>query len=74
MDAFDALKLRSTSGNVTVLLPSTPGFDAEIDTTSGDFDSAIALKQEGKRYSCGDGSASLQINTTSGNIRLTESN
>ena len=70
--AFDQLKIGSTSGDVTAALPSKPGFKAEIDTTSGSFDSAIALKRDGDRYACGDESASLEIDTTSGDIRLEE--
>ena len=70
--AFDRLAIDSTSGDVTAALPSKPGFGAEIITTSGSFDSAIALKQDGDRYACGDESASLRIDTTSGDVRLEE--
>ena len=69
---FDDLELESTSGNISLALPSGTGFRASIDTASGDFSSSIALKQDGNSYSCGDGSANLRINTTSGNIELTE--
>ncbi len=70
--AFDEIRIDTTSGNVTVTLPSVPGFHTEIATSSGSFDSLIALKREGNRYSCGNGSAALNIETTSGNIRLLE--
>ena len=70
--AFDALKIESTSGNVTAALPTEPGFKADIDTTSGSFDSAIPLTQEKSSYTCGDASASVDIDTTSGNVRLVE--
>ena len=70
--AFDDLQIDSTSGNVTAALNALPGFTADIGTASGAFDSAIALKQDGSRYACGDESASLRIHTTSGDIRLEE--
>lgn len=72
LTAFDDLRVNSTSGGVTAALPTAPGFHADIDTTSGSFDSAIALSREGSRYTCGDGSASVEIGTTSGDVRLEE--
>ena len=70
--AFDDLRIDTTSGNVTAALPSEPGYRADIDTTSGRFDSAVPLAREGSAYTCGDGSARLHIDTTSGNVRLVE--
>ena len=70
--AFQDLRISATSGDVTLALPSKPGFGAEIETSSGSFDSAIALKREGGDYSCGSGHADLRISTTSGDIRLLE--
>ncbi len=74
LGAFRELQVETTSGDVTVAVPSTPGFRAEIDTTSGGFDSDIALRHSGKYYSCGDESAAAEIETTSGNVHLTEWN
>ena len=68
--AFDALKIEATSGNVTAALPDKPGFLARVDTTSGSFDSAIALTQDGEKYGCGDESGQLTIDTTSGDVHL----
>lgn len=70
LKAFDALTIDSTSGNVTATLPSKPGYQADIDTTGGKFDYAVPLTRQGDGYTCGDGSASLRISTTSGNILL----
>ena len=67
---FDDLRIDATSGDVTASLPVSPGYTARIDTTSGSFSSSAALKQEGKVYSCGDGSARVTIDTTSGDVRL----
>lgn len=70
LKAFGDLRAESTSGGVTAALPSEPGFRADIETTSGHFDSGIALTRDGSDYACGDGSASLHIGTTSGNVLL----
>lgn len=70
LKAFGELKAEATSGNVTASLPADPGFTGDFSMTSGSFQSAIALAKEGKTYTCGDGSASCAIHTTSGNITL----
>lgn len=72
--AFEELKIEATSGNITAALPSKPGYRAEVDTTSGSFDYTVALARDGKAYTCGDGSARLEIDSTSGNVRLTDVN
>ena len=64
------LNLAATSGNVTAALPAEPGFTAHIETTSGDVGFDHALTRNGKEYVCGDGSATVSISTTSGNVRL----
>ena len=64
------LSVDCTSGDVTVALADKPGFTARIETTSGSFDSDIALSKSGDVYSCGDGSGSVRIDATSGNVRL----
>lgn len=70
LTAFGELKIETTSGSVTAALSEKPGFLARIDTTSGDFDSAIALTRDGEKYGCGDGSGQLTIDTTSGDVHL----
>ena len=67
---LEKLTVDATSGSVTAALPETPGFTADVRTTSGDFSSDIALTRDGNRYVCGDGSASVSIGTTSGNVRM----
>ena len=68
--AVGNLKIGTTSGNVTAKLSAEPGFTCSVDTSSGSFSSDLALVKDGNRYSCGDGSASVSIGTTSGDIRL----
>ena len=68
--SFSDLRIDATSGDITAALPPEPGYRAEIDTTSGSVDFALPLSREGKSYTCGDGSASLKIDATSGSVRL----
>ncbi|MBO4926167.1 MAG: DUF4097 family beta strand repeat protein [Clostridia bacterium] len=69
--AFDNLKIGATSGAVTVALPAELGFTARLSRTSGGLDYDLPLVKQGDVYLCGDGSASVEIGTTSGSIRLT---
>lgn len=65
------MKIGSTSGDVSIRLPENASFTANVDQTSGDFFyEDIALKKQGDRYVAGDGSASFDIDSTSGDIRL----
>ncbi|MBR3740685.1 MAG: DUF4097 family beta strand repeat protein [Clostridia bacterium] len=65
-----ALDIHTTSGGVTAYLPQTPGFTAQIETTSGRFESQLALTKQGNAYIAGDGSGTVKIHATSGNILL----
>ena len=67
---FTEMKLKATSGSINAALPVTPGFAGTINTTSGEISSRIPLENNGNRYSCGDGSAKLTIDATSGNVTL----
>ena len=70
LEQFDAMKIEATSGDVTLDLPSEPGFSANIDTTSGDVEYNIPITREGNTYICGDGSAQVSVDTTSGTVHL----
>ena len=48
----------------------TRSVNEEINSVSGDFNSAMALIKSGNRYSCGDGSAEIDIGTVSGDISI----
>ncbi len=69
---FEDLKVSGTSSSVEAQLSSEPGFAGEITTTSGDVRTELALRKDGNRYSCGDGSARLKIGTTSGDVTILE--
>ena len=68
--AFRQLKVSATSGSVAAWLPAEPGFTANVKTTSGRFEYGLALSRSGSDYVCGDGSGSVSIHTTSGNVRI----
>ena len=70
--AFGKMKIGATSGSVDAELSAEPGFTAEVSTTSGDFSSDMPLAKNGNTWSCGDGSAKLEIGVTSGNVKITE--
>ena len=70
LGSFDALAVDVTSGDVRAALPDEPGFTAQVSLTSGRFDSDIPLTTGDGAYTCGDGSGSVRIHATSGNIRL----
>ncbi len=67
---LDRLDAGVTSGNISAFLPTEPGFRAHVSVTNGRFDTGLALQKEGNDYLCGDGSASVTLRSTSGNIRL----
>ena len=72
--AFGELKIDATSGDITAALPSQPGYRADVDTAGGRFDYAVPLTRDGNTWICGDGSARVRIDTTSGNVRLEDVN
>jgi len=64
------IKATASSGDVILSLPATAGFSASVTQSSGYFTSDFAVKTEGNKLVCGDGSASLIITTSSGNVSL----
>ena len=72
LGAFDELRIDTTSGDVTAALPTEPGYRARVTTTSGSFNADVPLSKDGDEYLCGDGSGRVEIQVTSGDVRLTE--
>lgn len=70
LEEMKRLSVNTTSGDVTAELPEAPGFSAQLQTLSGDLETGMALTKRGNQYACGDGSGSVMINTTSGDIRI----
>lgn len=65
-----SVDVSATSGNISLFVPKNADFKATAETTSGKFDSDIALKKDGMQYTAGSGTNQLKITTTSGNITL----
>lgn len=72
LQSFSDLDLDATSGDITLKLPKAPGFTLDLDSRPSHLSSALALEKNGSKYTYGDGSARLRIDTTSGNIRIEE--
>ena len=68
--SFSSLKIDTTAGGVALNLLEEPGFTLKADSASGSFKSGISLKKDGRTYTCGDGSGSISISTSSGNIQI----
>ena len=63
-------KLSASSGDITVSLPEDADFTAHIDTSSGDFSYDLPLSKSEDGYVCGNGTNTVTINTSSGDIQL----
>lgn len=66
---YDRLNLQSTSGDVLLEFSNTTnGFDAKIDSTSGKIAVDFPVEIRGNRYTDGDPTGEIRVETTSGNI------
>ncbi len=70
LGAFGTLSIHTTSGDVTAALKAEPGFTGRLHATSGKITHDLPLAAQGDAYVCGDGSGTVDISTTSGNIRI----
>jgi len=68
--SFRDIGVSTASGAVKLLLPEAQGFTAELDTASGDFESDLALLFKNGEYVYGNGSAELEVDTSSGNVTI----
>lgn len=74
------MSVESTSGDVTLVVPSSAAFDLNATSTSGDIDSELPITIDGSRRSRGRGDSlegvvgaggpAVEIRTVSGDIRL----
>ncbi len=65
--------LSTVSGNVDLLLPENAGFTARLSTVDGKFTSDFDTVVSGKRYTCGDGKCTIEIEGVSGDITINRS-
>lgn len=66
----ESVELETASGSMELYLPGDAGFTAKLDTMSGNFLSDFETTQEGKRYTCGDGSCKIDAETMSGDLEI----
>lgn len=62
--------LTASSGDIKVKLPEDADFAANIDTSSGTFSYNLPLTKSEDGYVCGNGTNTLTINTSSGDVQL----
>ena len=66
------LKIGTVSGDVTMQLPESAGFNMMVSTVSGDVSSVFEFVKNGSNYVYGDASADFDIDTVSGDITIQE--
>ena len=67
----DKIELTTVSGDVDLELPRSAGFTLRYSTASGDLESDFPLTTERNGgHICGDGSGSITIDTTSGDLKI----
>ena len=64
------IKIDTVSGGVSLTLPSGSGFTMEYNTVSGSMNCDFSVMMSGKRFISGDGSATFDIGTVSGGLRI----
>ncbi|NLY18352.1 MAG: DUF4097 domain-containing protein [Clostridiaceae bacterium] len=75
-DRFDKLKIKSISGKVTLSIPESSQFDAEIHTVSGKIscsDFSMQISSSGMnilKATVGNGDSRVDINTASGDVEI----
>lgn len=70
LERFNDLDISGTSGDITLTLPKEAGFTATVDATSGEFESDFPVKTSKGRYTAGDGSSRINIDVTSGDVKI----
>ena len=71
-DGIKELEIGTVSGDVTLQLPESAGFNMMVSTVSGDVSSVFGLTKNGSNYVYGDASADFDIDTVSGDITIQE--
>lgn len=71
-DGIKELEIGTVSGDVTMQLPESAGFNMMVSTVSGDVSSVFEFVKNGSNYVYGDASADFDIDTVSGDITIQE--
>ena len=62
----------TSSGDVRLFLPKNASVKLKYDTSSGDFESELPMKKDGKTYIFGGGNAGFEVDTSSGDLSIFE--
>ena len=63
-------KIDSSSGDVKLFVPETADMTANIKISSGSFNSKLPFSKDGKTYTCGNGSSTMDIRVSSGDVNI----
>ncbi|MBR4947885.1 MAG: DUF4097 family beta strand repeat protein [Clostridiales bacterium] len=63
-------KLDSSSGDIRLNVPENADMTATVKISSGSFDSELPFAKEGKNYTCGNGSSTMDIRVSSGDVDI----
>lgn len=67
---FTTLEIDTTSGDVLIKRHADSGFIAELDSTSGDFNTALAVNRSKGYYRYGDESMRIEMDSVSGDLTI----
>jgi len=71
LPSIDEVEVESVSGDVNLALSRDASFTMKVDTVSGNVNTGeFACTRSGKRYISGTGKASIEVDTTSGDVTL----
>ena len=63
-------KINSSSGDVRVTVPEDADMAAHVEISSGSFNTKLPFSKEGKNYTCGNGSSTMDIHVSSGDVDI----
>jgi DUF4097 and DUF4098 domain-containing protein YvlB len=65
--------IETVSGNVSLYIPPNHGYTVDFDSVSGDIDlHGTEVSKIGDRYTVGDGSRKYDVETVSGDVKISE--
>ena len=64
------LKMDSMSGDLELVLPEYTGFELNMDTMSGSFDTDFSVGKNDKTYICGEGQCKINVSAMSGDVSI----
>ena len=62
--------IKSSSGWVKIYMPEDSDVTVKAKISSGEFNSELPFTKNGKEYSCGNGSSTMDIHVSSGNVNI----